>query len=318
MPFHQQMRAESARPHPLWRWASLRNGIYIFGYHSIYDPGSAADWEHVYTKIATHIDHFAAHVDWLRRHMNLISQSEAMALSAGQIRGDRYAVIHFDDAYTSLQRMTSAHDVRPTVFVNGDFALGKAVYYRVLAAVLVAEGHSDALRESLRGHKLPESGLDVFDALKNYYRAGVTEEAVKMAWAATDHAAEIPAAHLNVSQLKSLADAGWEIGNHTSSHYNLADLSLAEHDAQIGDHQARLLDVGLPARTWLAYPNGLARHVGQHTAAWMEQHSDYHGFFMGGAVNREVQRAQWRRIAVGDWSLQNFVKQVRRESAKWV
>jgi peptidoglycan/xylan/chitin deacetylase (PgdA/CDA1 family) len=155
-----------------------------------------------------------------------------------------------------------------------------------------------------------------FDALKNHYRAGETEAWVAEAWASANPAEAYPPAHLSLSDLGDLAQAGWELGNHTLSHATLAALDADGHAAQIEGNESLLRGAGLPLQPWLAIPNGWAKHVNQHTADWLNAHPDYHAFFGTGGVNLRPSRAAWRRIAIADWDLPTFRRALQREASR--
>jgi peptidoglycan/xylan/chitin deacetylase (PgdA/CDA1 family) len=316
----QQQRLEEQKP-PRFYWLrrqKLPAGLYILGYHSILDEENADEWESAYVKVATRRRDFQEQVAWLQERMTPLSTSEALTRS--EFRDGAYFLLHFDDAYATLMRHAAPilKGMHPAVFVNGDFAVGKSVYYRVLVALMAARGQAQALVDALQAAGLAPSvdAAQVFDAYKNHYRAGVTEEAALLAWNRANPGEALPAAHLGWSDLQNLESAGWQIGNHTRSHHNLADLTFEDHETQIAGNQALLREAGLNAYPWLAYPNGLARHVGSNTVRWLEQHPDFHAFFLGGGVNFIPSRMGWRRIAVGDWSLDLFVRQVKREAVR--
>src|SRR6185369_13967148 len=98
---------------------------------------------------------------------------------AGRTVDRAYAVISFDDGYrnalTAAAPIATRFGVRPAMFVNGAFAEG-VVYFRVLAAVLTANGHADALRSELRSRMRRISwSADpqaLFDQTKNAYERG--------------------------------------------------------------------------------------------------------------------------------------------------
>ncbi len=315
--FSRQQTLQARQARFWWRVLPWRPGLYIFTYHSILNPAEQTEWERAYQKIVTRLADFAAHMAWIAEHMTPLATSEALALP--DLRAERYALVHFDDAYLTLltqaQPVLARYGIRPTVFVNADFAVGREVYYRVLGALMHARGQSAALVEALRARGFDPQG-DVFAFLKNAYRAGETEAAVYAAWDLANPGEAYPRMHLNWDELRTLHAAGWEIGNHTASHYNLSDLDMAQHDEQIAKNQARLAAQALSPQPWLAYPNGWLHNVGPATARWMAHHTAYHGFFGQGGINRSHTRADWLRIMVGDWSLKQFVKQARKEQAR--
>lgn len=112
------------------------------------------------------------------------------------------------------------------------------------------------------------------------YVAG--EEALEWAsmeeWAATDFADELRC--MSWSDLRSLADAGWEIGSHTSTHPDLTTLDDAALDRELTSSRALCEEeIGEPCKT-LAYPFSAhdrrvmarAREVGYEAAVILDNH----------------------------------------------
>ncbi len=61
--------------------------------------------------------------------------------------------------------------------------------------------------------------------------------------------------HLNIDQIKDLANAGWEIASHGVSHHNLLKLNDLEIEHQLADSQKTLIDMVGYSDTY-AYPYG--------------------------------------------------------------
>jgi peptidoglycan/xylan/chitin deacetylase (PgdA/CDA1 family) len=322
--FSREIAIENQKPAFLY-WLFQRRvhpGLYIFAYHTVLDLASAEEWERAYTKIAIAADYFEAHLAWLTSNMTPITQAESLHLTPDDLCQRAYFIIHFDDGYATLPRtalpLAQRYGIRPVVFVNGDFASQNVVYYRVVAAVMDSRGQGDALHKALQefGFSPPENPDDLFPFLKNHYSAGKTEQVVARAWELANPGEPPPAAYLDWDGLKNLAEAGWEIGNHTRNHPTLTNLSQEEHEAQINGNEALMRDAGLQPAPYLAYPNGLAQHVGEGTLAWQKANPTYHSFFAGGGVNLEIRHWDWLRIATGNWSLDALKRQVYREGSR--
>jgi len=128
-------------------------GIYIFAFHTVVDETNAVEWERMYRKGSISRKHFEEHIEFLMRHMSPLPLSETQdVIRDGQL--DRpFFVVTFDDGYKDIIKnaapVLKKHGIRPTVFVNGSFADGR-VYYRVLAAILVASGYAGDLAKELK------------------------------------------------------------------------------------------------------------------------------------------------------------------------
>lgn len=304
------IRTRGASPYP--------SGVYMFLYHSIVGEG-AAEWEVLYDKAALPAARFRDHLAHLASAMTPLSLSEAPGvLSAGRL--DRpYFVVTFDDGYrnvlTEAAPAASAHGLRPALFVNSAFVEGR-VYYRVLAAVLCAKGHArllaDTLRRSAPDIPWSDDPKRLFAETKNHFRPGVTQKAVEETFEVAEGDPSALRVHLDGGGTLALAAQGWEIGNHTTSHEVLADLTYAEVDTAIAGNASRLAGLGIPLANWLAYPNGHARHVNEAVGAWMDGHPDVRGLFAAGGVNLLPTRKDWLRIPVGDWSVDRLKLEIER------
>ena len=286
-------------------------GIYVFMYHSIGDPELAHPWESAYQKVATDVVRFQTQINYLMRYMTPMSLSEATEVVSRQRLDRPYFVLTFDDGYKTVLRVSdflSKHGLKPGIFVNSRFASYSDVYYRVKLSCLINNGHlSDLLEETTRvwpDRKLNASNL--FTALKEDYTYGVTEAVVHSAWERSGLSSLSDTVHLGYHELRSLEEAGWEIGNHTSGHPTLSGLSYEEVDEEISGNHSALQNEGLNPIPWIGYPNGRSKHVGESTYQWMKEHPDYQGAHGGGGVNFVPTRTEWLRIAVGDFDLSTF------------
>jgi len=74
------------------------------------------------------------------------------------------------------------------------------------------------------------------------------------------------APQMNAAQVKELAAAGDEIGNHTRDHSDLSTLSAAQVAAEFADSQAAFAKIGIKPTT-CAYPSGIATPETEQIAA---------------------------------------------------
>ena len=119
-----------------WRSRSCNfpPGIYIFAYHGIVDRNKATEWETAYTKGSVYKEFFEEQITFLDQYMSPLKLSDAPGLmKAGNL--DRpYFCITFDDAYQNIYSNTvelfTKYNIKPTVFVNAEFCMGKP-YYRI-------------------------------------------------------------------------------------------------------------------------------------------------------------------------------------------
>jgi peptidoglycan/xylan/chitin deacetylase (PgdA/CDA1 family) len=314
-----------------WNWISRRlpalskprfdPGIYILAYHQIYDPATASPWERAYAKAATSAENFRAHIAVLRRHMTPLDLVDVPARLAAGAPDTAYFVVTFDDGYANLLSNAAGPiadaGIPATVFVNAA-ALESWVYYRVLASVLVAEGHAQALAAHLGavqpGRTWEGDAKRVFDLTKNQYEPRLTERAVEAAFHECVGDPKSLGVHLDTAGLRKLVDAGWRLGNHGWDHVILNDLDLPDIAETYARNEQGLAARGLPSNGWFAYPNGRAQHVNSAVRAWLAENPRINACFCGGGVNLVPTRTQWLRIGVGDWTCEELESALRREA----
>jgi peptidoglycan/xylan/chitin deacetylase (PgdA/CDA1 family) len=134
---------------------------------------------------------------------------------------------------------------------------------------------SEAVRDAPRGRRVAVTFDDAFRSVAELalpilerLRWPATVFAVSdfarsgglLRWPGIDHWAETPhrdeLAGLSWAELRTLVDAGWEVGSHTRTHPRLTTLSDAEVAAELTESRAACEDgIGMPCES-LAYPYG--------------------------------------------------------------
>lgn len=114
-----------------------------------------------------------------------------------------------------------------------------------------------------------------------YVPTRLIEAGVPLAWDGTDHWLGTPyereLAPLSWAQLRSLSEAGWEIGSHALDHPHLTELSDAELHAQLADSRRECAEKVGADCTSVAFPYGEsdervlreAKRVGYSAAAML-------------------------------------------------
>jgi len=302
--------------------SSLQNGVYVFAYHSIIDPECCSEWELACSHLAINKDSFAAQVGMLMNEATPLRLSQIPDIFKSGGADKPYFTITFDDGYANVRKnafdVLDANHICPTVFVNGAFAGQEQVYFRVLAALLVASGDTRHLRKSLRlktGRCVPLTS-NVFRHMKRHYRYRAIESAVLDAWKASGRNILPEKVHMDWQDLRWLQSKGWEIGSHTLTHPILSQLTYQEQKSEIEDNVAALTKAGLACIKWLAYPNGGARHVNSDTRRWMLENNEWHGIFANGGVNLRSSRNEWLRIGVLNNGLDEFAQEIEIANRK--
>jgi peptidoglycan/xylan/chitin deacetylase (PgdA/CDA1 family) len=305
----RSVEQQLARPSAPWAKLARRlprpypRGVYVLAYHSVPDPREHEPWETHYERVRTWLDDFERHLELLVRRLEPLPLAQAAERLAHGSLERPALVVTFDDGYANLAHgaadVCERHGIAPTVFVSADFASGRAVYHRVLLAVLEGEGHGKRVAELLGADY---GATDLLGQTRARYTPAETEEAVLDAWRASQGDTPWPRPHLTFEELRGLVGRGWTVGNHTLSHLRLHGLTGAELDRQIAENQAELEREGLSPLGWLAYPNGGARDVDAAVARWLADHPEYSGTFGVGGVNLTPSRTEWLRIAVAGQS----------------
>jgi peptidoglycan/xylan/chitin deacetylase (PgdA/CDA1 family)/folate-dependent phosphoribosylglycinamide formyltransferase PurN len=307
----------------IWQYRIPRavpGGVYIFLYHGLTDPHHMKPWERSYGRVATQTKNFFEQVELLLNEGFVpIALTDAPEVLRQGASGKRYFVITFDDAYSNIHSASeflSSYRMRPTVFANGAFCSGVG-YFRVLAAML--RDHRDGsrmlhaeLKARVPSIQWSQDPKTLFNQTKDNYINGITEEAVAAAFEAVIGDPKRIGCHLTAEGLRELEKEGWQVGNHTWAHRTLSALPEQEVRNAIERNDCFLKESLQCPVSWLAYPNGLARHVNAAVKKWLDERTDYFGAFAGGGVNLMYSRTQWMRISIADPILDEFRRQIRQ------
>lgn len=280
----------------------FKNGIYILLYHGLV-RGDASDWEASYERVMTPLDLMKDHIEFLTNQgFRPVKLSDAPRLFKNGIVTDKYFIVTFDDGYSNLMGAAdffSKQKIFPTVFANGAFCEG-APYFRVMAAMLCRHEYHRQLQAALSKRaphiNWPDDPKALFNALKDFYVPSTTEEVVVDVYKANLGNPSLLKCHLSVTDLDDLTRLGWEIGNHTWDHKTLSSLSRADIVSSIERNASFFHDRNIDLIDWLAYPNGLSKHVNPAVKTWLDDNSHINGAFAGGGVNLVPTRTQWLRI----------------------
>jgi len=293
--------------------AHLQNGIYIFLYHSIVDGNNYKEWEKCYDKILTNKNDFCDHINYLSENANYVKLSEVPKnLYKGKPK-EPYYTITFDDGYSNI--LDNAFEIckekgaYPTVFVNGDFASQSRIYYRVLLSVLLNRGlHNEINKEISRIYNISNK-IELFGFCKKYYSYRNTENIINSIWDKHFEDEQIRC-HMDWSQLKSLQENGWEIGNHTLSHPTLSRLLYEQQQNEIEKNYQTIRQNGLDCIKWLSYPNGNPWDINEDTNTWMQSKPDWYGIVVANGYNRFYSKNEYLRIGLVNDNLRQLQNKI--------
>jgi peptidoglycan/xylan/chitin deacetylase (PgdA/CDA1 family) len=312
----------------VYRFIPYQPGIYIFAYHTIVNPAKVADWELAYNKGSISLDIFERQIAYLSRKMVPISLTRAFELMASGSLDRPYFVVTFDDGYSDVLKnaapVLARFGIKPCVFVNGRGAQGH-VYYRVLAALLIKSGYNRVLQDELvsRDGRTAWSSdpQELFHQTKDFYIAGVMEDAVETAYLKCFGDPAELGVHLKPEEVRELYNAGWEMGNHTFDHRLLSRLSAQQIAETITRNEIYWRNENVPLINALAIPNGTVKDVNENLYGWLQEHGMVHILFGNGGVNFRYDRTQWLRLFAGsgdELSLhENICAEVNRMNKVW-
>ena len=302
---------------------TLPPGVYIFAYHMVLDPANADEWEKAYDKGWVSLDNFKAQIAFLDRNMFPLALTKAPVVLAEGTVDRPYFVITFDDGYQNVFSnavpVLESYGIHPAIFVNGHFSEG-AVYYRILASLLIKRGKCKALASQLRKNcntvNWSEDGRVLFAQTKDHYKPGLVEEAVETAYRESLGEPETLGVHLGPETIVRLHTAGWEIGNHTYDHQVLSELTAGEIERTISKNKEYWERKGISLIKWLAYPNGAAKHVNQIVHEWFQRNPEMQGIFCNGGANFIPTKTQWLRMFAGNGDALLLKQRIESEAAR--
>lgn len=301
----------------------MRAAAVVLVYHQVVDAGPGG------AELAVHPERFEAHLDVLRERTEVVPLAGIREGSRGRPR----VAVTFDDGYldnveTAAPRL-AARDVPATCFVTGwsldadrefwwdelDHLLGGgapavpvAPFDTVLAGRPLRVDLSDV---EARRRAATAITLRCYRATPDDIRATIDALAVHLGveLAMCDrhrHAGEAGIARL-------AAVPGITVGAHTVRHPALSVLSPAARDAEIRESKERLESlVGRPV-TQFAFPFGHAASID----ADCERSVAAAGFELAcrnepGRITRRTDPYRLPRVAVGDWSAEEFATRLDR------
>ena len=280
----------------LRRWRSRDTGILILLYHRV--ARLATDrWS-----IAVSPEHFAEHMELLRRRTTISRLADVDATRSWRRRWSGSVIVTFDDGYAdnlsealpTLRR----HDVPATIFVVTDAVLGEREFWW------------DELQRLVPREAYDERWAELRDA-----DPAVREERLMVlrARAGQGDAPRDAGRPLTRDELAKLsADSLIDVGGHTASHPRLAALPAAAQRREVEDGKRVLESIVGDRVTSFAYPFG---RTADYTAETMQIVRDA-GFSRAcsnqtGRIDRSTDPFALPRFFVRDWDGDRFAAALR-------
>jgi peptidoglycan/xylan/chitin deacetylase (PgdA/CDA1 family) len=238
------------------RWSARPLGLAL-GYHRIGDPEGDPQRELV-PKLGS--ERFASHLAHLRRHYRPVLASELRAAALARRRGQRIPVaITFDDDLAShagvAMPLLQRAGVPATFFVCGASLEAPFAFWWERLQRAADEGLLTGAEREQLGAPGAASIHEVASAIQGLppdERDRLTERLGKLV-------GPDPAdAGMRADDVRTLAEAGFEVGFHTHRHYDLRRLEEGQLDAALDDGRAAVEDVTGEPIAAIAYPHGSA------------------------------------------------------------
>ena len=220
---------------------------------------------------------FSELLDWITSWFNVLPLDEGVRRRAAGTLPARAAAITFDDGYadncTVALPILQRHGVTATFFVATGFLDGGCMWNdRVIAAVRgCASPVLDLTSLDLGAHSLASNvergrAIEVLIGKLKYRDPAARDEVTARLTEFTG--VEVPSdLMMTTAQLRTLRDAGMQIGAHTVTHPILARLPLDDARREVQASRVALQDALGEPITLFAYPNGkpgtdyLSEHV---------------------------------------------------------
>jgi len=220
-----------------YKWHNIPNGIYCFTYHRIGEASSTQFDPNVFSCTEKR---FEQHLQFYKKHFEVISSEQLTLLQSQQQIDKRYAVITFDDGYldnyeTALPILLK-YNLPATFFVTTDFVSQQSIPWwdeiawmiQKTTATHLSVGEDDKINFSIqqanknnlihqvlstvktdKTRSLSQKVVSIAKQLGCSFKAGNSKKALFMTW----------------QQVKDMKNKGMTIGVHTLSHPILSHLT---------------------------------------------------------------------------------------------
>ncbi len=243
-------------------------------------------------RVTLHPEEFADRLRFLGRHYDLLTLSE---LLSGSPLPDRPLLVTIDDTYRSVV-MTAAPVARelkvPLVcFVNSSLIDNARLSFDNLAAYVANTQGIGLIRRAADDASIRDL-QDLFErylpALTMSQRRAFEQRLQESAGSDGAHLASAAQLYLSTAELRSLAESGVEIGNHTATHVHCRALDQSGIMAEVIE-AGRLLETytGKPVRS-LSLPYGARRDATPLLLSVLRDEGYQAVFLVEAGVNRAI------------------------------
>ena len=278
-----------------------RRGVRSVLYHHVGD-------ESPFTRgigVATPPEEFDAHIRRLSLDYEIVSLADVI----GGRLPKRALLVTFDDVYRSVldnaAPILKARGVKPVFsIVTSPVFEGEILMDNLLS---YAEEEAPGAMAETFGAPMgtPASAVisRILPALSPAERARRRDRLAAMIGGSSREMGAQTGLYLKPSDLKTLADAGFDFGCHTKTHVHARNLSADEMETEIAQPARQIEDAaGKPVRAF-SFPFGSARDCGPEFTRFMQASSERHNmrryFYTYGPINRDPAGSHIFRSSVG-------------------
>lgn len=238
---------------PITGLRRMRRGFTVLTYHRVLPERRCRDV--VLRSLVVPEAVFRDQIAWLKRHCDILPIREAF--SRGTAGGRPIVCLTFDDGYDdnfAAAAILEEAGVRATFFVTVDLIDGKSLWYDVASVGWKLLG-KDRIRD-LTGTLIPDHVGDVsawmafLKQSEHRYRTELVDGLRPYVDPGED------CRGMSAQQLRSLHDAGHEIGCHTIGHPRLEQSSDSELATEIGVARQRIMEILGQSVEGFCYPDG--------------------------------------------------------------
>jgi len=205
----------------------MKNAWYILNYHDI-------SWEEndFLKGIGGSFppDIFREHLTELSQHARLVSVQEGFTLYCSGNITEPLVSFWFDDGFTGVRKyampIMDSYGIFGAISIDSRFTLREEMFWRLkLSFIAQTDGlrflrsklkkHGYTLDKTVKGFVMDHFSLDIVDIIDSVYEMFVSKHVREDAFRLFD----------TMDGIQKLYQHGWEISNHTTSHYPVAEES---------------------------------------------------------------------------------------------
>lgn len=276
----------------------------VLCYHDISDQNAIQHSEHYSTPIQL----FKEQIHFVKKHFTIVSIDE---LLNGNLKWYKnYAAITFDDGFLSVKNVAhpflSTQNIPYSLFVNKQAIEENRLWVSDLAMTHNMKDY-EGLYDYVDHSKVDKSSFLINPIYGIMYHGKFSSEFLQKVPQTSGERI-----YLNAEEIKQLNEEGVHIGNHTTNHYNLSQLSNTEQKEQIEANKSFINNLGLQNKdNVFAIPFGKKEHFNEETIS--ELHAQGYQHILGtNPILFSDEKTVIPRIVITDESIHDILFYINR------